>query len=161
MMFVNKIPFFMTISSQIKFGTGEILKDQYNKTILAAIKQVKSVYAKCGFQILHMLMEGQFESWRADLAGLQINPKTVSNGEHVPEIERRISTVKEHTRCIYNTLPFPQIPPHMLIEMVYSSNFWLNSFPPDDGVSTVLSPRAIVADMEVNYAKHCKLKFGT
>jgi hypothetical protein len=49
----------------------------------------------------------------------------------------------------------------MLIEMVYSSNFWLNSFPPDDGVSTVLSPRAIVVGMQLNYAKHCQLEFGT
>ena len=49
----------------------------------------------------------------------------------------------------------------MIIEMVYSSNFWLNSFPPEDGVSAAHSPRAIVAGMEVNYAKHCKLEFGT
>jgi hypothetical protein len=88
----------------------------------------------------------------------------VSADEHVPEIERRIGTVKERTRCIYDMLPFQQILPRMLIEMVYSSNFWLNSFPPDDhGVSPVLSPRAIVAGMELNYAKHChhQLKFGT
>jgi hypothetical protein len=44
LMFVNKIPFFMTMSQHIKFGTGETLKNQYNKTIFAAIEQVKSVY---------------------------------------------------------------------------------------------------------------------
>jgi hypothetical protein len=49
----------------------------------------------------------------------------------------------------------------MLIEMVYSSNFWLNSFPTDDGVTPVLSPRAIVVSLELNYAKHCQLEFGT
>jgi hypothetical protein len=108
-----------------------------------------------------MLMDGQFESLRADLADLRINLNTVSADEHVPEIERRIRTVKERTRCIYNTLPFQQIPPRMIIEMVYASNFWLNSFPPDDGISDVLSPRAIVAGMELNFTKHCQLEFGT
>jgi hypothetical protein len=52
------------------------------------------------------------------------------------------------------------MPPRMVIEMVYSSNFWLNSFPPDDGVSTITSPRAIIAGLQLNYAKHCQLEFG-
>jgi hypothetical protein len=45
--------------------------------------------------------------------------------------------------------------------MVYASTFWLNSFPPIDGVSKTLSPRAIVAGLQIDYAKHCKLEFGT
>jgi hypothetical protein len=159
-MFV-KIPFFMTMSRHIKFGTSETLKNQYNKTILAAIKQVKNVYAKSGFRILHLLMDGQFEPLRAEPADLQINLNTVSKNKHVPEIERCIHTVKDCTCWIYNTLPFRQIPPHMLIKMVSSRNFWLNSFPLDDDLSTVLSPRVIVAGMKVNYAKGCKLVFGT
>jgi hypothetical protein len=84
-MFVNGIPFVMTVSRHIKFGTAEMLKSQHNKTILAAIKQVKSVYMKRGFKISHMLMDGQFESLRADVADLQITLNTVSNDEHVRE----------------------------------------------------------------------------
>jgi hypothetical protein len=49
----------------------------------------------------------------------------------------------------------------MIIEMIYYSTFWLNSFPPADGVSETISPRAIIAGMQLHYAKHCKLKFGT
>ena len=40
-MFVNKIEFFMTVSRYIKFGTVEMMKNQQNKAILAAIKHVK------------------------------------------------------------------------------------------------------------------------
>jgi hypothetical protein len=40
-MIMNKIPFIMSISRHIRFGTGE---NQKSKTILAAIKQVKSMY---------------------------------------------------------------------------------------------------------------------
>jgi hypothetical protein len=159
-MFVNRFPFVMTISRHLKFGTAEYIKNQKDDTILTAIKHVKGLYMHRGFKITHMLMDGQFESLRADIADLQINLNTVSRDEHVPEIERRIRTVKECTRCVYNTLPFRHVPPRMLIEMVYSSNFWLNSFPPGDGVSKVLSPRAIVVGMQLNFVKHCQLEFG-
>jgi hypothetical protein len=53
------------------------------------------------------------------------------------------------------------MPPGMIIEMIYYSTFWLNSFTPTDGVSETISPRAIVAGMQLDYAKHCKLEFGT
>jgi hypothetical protein len=139
-MFVNKIPFFMTISRHIKFSTAEMLKNQKSATILAAIKQVKSIYMKRGFHLSHMLMDGQFEPIRAVLADLQITLNTVSRDEHVPEIERHIRTTKERTRCVYNTLPFRKMPARMVIEMVYSSTFWLNSFPHNDGVSKTLRP---------------------
>jgi hypothetical protein len=92
-MFDSRLPFFLTISWHIKFGTAESLKNQQNKAILAAIKQVKSIYVQRGFKITHMLMGGQFESLRANMADLQITLNTVSNDEHVPEIERRIRTV--------------------------------------------------------------------
>jgi hypothetical protein len=50
----------------------------------------------------------------------------------------------------------------MIVEMVYSSNFWLNCFPPEGGVSKTLSPRAIIVRMEeLDYSKHCQLEFGT
>ena len=39
-MFVNKIAFLMTVSQYIKFGTAEMMKNQQNKAILAAIKHV-------------------------------------------------------------------------------------------------------------------------
>jgi hypothetical protein len=67
-MFVNKIPFFMTISRHIKFCTAEMLTNQKNQTILSAIKQVKKIYMKRGFQLKHMLVDGQFESMRAELS---------------------------------------------------------------------------------------------
>jgi hypothetical protein len=107
---------------------------------------------KHGFQLNHMLMDGQF-----DLADLQITLNTVSADKHVPKIERHIRTCKEQAHCVYNTLPFRKMTAQMIIEMVYSITFWLNSFP----VSKMLSPRAIISGMQIDYAKHCKLEFGT
>jgi hypothetical protein len=58
-MFVNKIPFLVTISRHIKFGTAEVLENQQLKTILGAIKRVKSLYSKHGFVLRTILMDGQ------------------------------------------------------------------------------------------------------
>jgi hypothetical protein len=90
--------------------------------------------------------------------GIQLN--VVSAGEHVPEIERYIRTVKETVRCIYNSLPFKRMPPLLILEMVKSSVQCLNNFPPHAGVFETMSPRAIVTGATVDYNKHCNIEFG-
>ena len=114
-MFVNRIPFFMSISRHIKFGTAEMITTQKADTLMTAIKHVKSAYLQRGFKITHLLLDRQFELLRGDAAGIGITLNIVSRDEHVPEAERYIRTVKERTRCIYNTLPFPKIPSRMVI----------------------------------------------
>ena len=160
-MFINKIPFFMTYSRYIRFGTIEVLPNRQSKCIMAALKTVKSIYTKRGFRIVHLLMDNEFEPLRGDLSTLHITLNTVAEAEHVPDIERYIRTVKERTRSTYNVLPFNRMPARMIIEMASASVFWLNSFPPDDGVSTTLSPRSIVVGLQLDYTKHCQLEFGT
>jgi len=160
-MFVNKVAFFVTISHNLKFGTTEMLPNQKSKTILGAIQQVKAIYSQRGFAISAILMDGQFDPLRADLADMQITLNTTSNSEHVPEVERHIRTIKERAHAIYNMLPFPQLPTRMIIELVHYCTFWLNSFPTTTGVSDTLSPRAIVTGRNLSYEAHCKLEFGT
>ena len=106
-----------------------------------AIKKVRVTYMKRGFKIDMCLMDGQFEPIRGNLSEMSITMNTVAKGEHVPEVERQIRTIKERVRCVYNTLPFTKIPGRMLTELVYYSVFWLHSFP-----AHALSPRAIVID---------------
>jgi hypothetical protein len=106
-------------------------------------------------------MDGQFKPLRGDLADLHLTPNTVSNDKHVPKMDRHIHTVKECTRCVYNTLPFKRLPVQLTIELVHYSMFWLNSFPANDGISDTLSPRAIIFGSHVDYAKHCQLEFGS
>jgi hypothetical protein len=119
---------------------------------------------KGGFLLKYMLMDGRFEPLQADLASrscIQIMLNTVSNTEHVPKTERHIQMTKEWTHCVHNMLPFKKMPAHMIIDMVYWGTFWLNSFPPNDGVSKTISPRAIMAGLQIDYAQHCKLEFGS
>jgi hypothetical protein len=160
-MFVNKLPFMVTISRNIKFCTAELILDQKQETLFAAIKAVRNIYAKRGFAVKCILMDGQFEVLHGDLAGAGMTLNTVARGEHVPEAERQIRTIKDRSRSVYNVLPFTKLPGRMVAELIYLSVFWLNCFPARDGISDVLSPREIVAGASIDFNKHVRLEYGT
>ncbi len=81
------------------------------ETLLSSIKSLRTLYLKRDFIVKTILMDGQFDGLRADLAGLGITLNTVAQGEHVvPEVEERhIRTIKERAP-VYNTLPFRNFP---------------------------------------------------
>ena len=128
--------------------------------LLDAVKKIQQVYHRRGFEIAHLLMDGQFEPIHGDLSSLGITLNTVANDEHVPEVERYIRTLKEQTHATYNMLPFKQMPSRLIIEMVYTANLWLNMFPHPNGISQMMSPQAILTGHHIEYATHCQLEFG-
>ena len=158
-MYINKLPFFVTMSRNLKFSTAELMMDQKQATMVDHVKRIQSIYHKRGFRVSTFLMDGQFDVIRDDLADMNITLNTVARGEHVPEIERHIRTIRERVRCVYATLPFTKIPKRMLVELVFF--FVLNSFLAHDGVSATLSPRSIVHGTNIDFAKHAKLEFGS
>ena len=162
-MFVNKLPFFVTISRHIKFSTSEFLTNQKTDTIFKAIKRVHQTYCKRGFRITNFLLDGQFDKdgLGDELAGIGITLNTVAANEHVPEIERHIRTIKERTRSVVTMLPFQRFPARITIELIYYCVFWLNSFPAEGGISDTMSPRSIIVGSVVDYTNHCKIEFGT
>jgi Reverse transcriptase (RNA-dependent DNA polymerase) len=160
-MYINKIPSFVTKSRNLKFSTAELMLNQKQETLVDHVKCIQRIYLKRGFRVSTFLMDGQFEVIRGDLAKMNITLNTVARGEHVPEVERHIRTIKERVRCVYATLPFTRIPKRMLVEHVYFSIFWLNSFPAHDSVSATLSPRSLVHGTHIDFAKHATLEFGT
>lgn len=157
---VNRIPFFVTYNSPVRFGTTEALTNQKANTIMACIRVINKLYQARGFRISIMKMDGEFEPLRGELSFIGITLNTVSRDEHVPEIERRIRTLKERARASFNTLPFKRMPAQMVIQMVYHANFWLNVFPPSEGISGIISPRELMTGSSIDFNKHCKMEFG-
>ena len=47
------------------------------------------------------------------------------------------------------------------MEIVYAQVFWLNSFPSDNGISRLQSPRMLVTGTGIDYNLHCKLECGS
>jgi len=54
-MYINEIPFMMTTSRAIHFGTAEMIKNKTKLTIIKSIQQIINTYHGCGFKIKHIL----------------------------------------------------------------------------------------------------------
>jgi len=128
-MYINEIPFVMTTSWAIHFGTAELIKNKKISTIMIAIKQVIEAYKARGLQVRHILADGKFEHAQKHTEQMGIMLNITSHDEHVPEIKRFIRMVKERVWAIVNTLPFEQYPNRLIMETVYNTIFWLNCLP--------------------------------
>ena len=62
---VNKLPFLVSISRALKFGTVELVANQKMPTVLGAVKHIHALYTKRGFKIKFVLADGEFESLRS------------------------------------------------------------------------------------------------
>jgi hypothetical protein len=158
-MFVNKIPFFITVSRGLHFGTVENLLNRRTTTVAAALNKVRMIYRRRGFKIAVSHADPEFAPLQDTFSDISFN--LCSQDEHVPEIERYIRTVKDRTRSGYNSLPFERIPRLMVIRLICNSVFWLNAFPHADGVSETLSSRYLLTGKHLDYNKHVRLEFGS
>jgi hypothetical protein len=105
-------------------------------------------------------VDGQFEPLRGALSELGVTLNRCSHEEHVPDAERRIRTLKERCRCICNTPSFKKLPGMLVVQMVSTCNFWLNGFPPKDGISRNINPREMITGVKIDYNKHIQAEFG-
>ena len=160
--FVDKIPFLVTISRQLKFITGDRLPNREVRTIVSALLRVFSLYHKRGFKITVCNMDNEFEPLQnvmlSRTGGVPLN--ICAPDEHVPEVERAIRTIKERVRSIACTLPFVSLPDIIVVHLVLFTILWLNFFPPVGGVSRTLSPEAIVKGRSMDSRRHCRAPFG-
>ena len=159
-MYVNGIPFFVTRSRHVHFGTVDVLPTLQATDIKTALRRVMNIYARGGFQVTTALMDGAFTSLHDVCNQLQVTLNTTSRDEHVGDVERYIRTIKERMRGIANTLPYKLLPCNMVIELAKAAVYWLNSIPSNMGVSSVISPRTIITGQVLDYNKHCRYEFG-
>ena len=159
---VNNIPFLATTSRKLHFGTMEAMANTTDDDVMNSLRKVVAIYRRGGLRPRMLLADGAFCSDKMktelQLIGVLLNP--TARDEHVGDIKRYIRTVKERMRCVYNTLPFKEIPKVMIIEMAKFATFWLNSFPHRLGISQSESPRLLVTGEQVDFNKHCRFEFG-
>jgi len=156
-MAINKLPFMVSTSGNIHFGTAEIICDKTKWTLNISIQQIMQAYHARGFRVTTILLDGGFECIRNNLAEMGISLNIMSRNEHVPKVERYIRTIKERVWAIAVSLPFKKYLPRLIMEMVYNVMFGLNSLPHNDGIS----PRTLITGLAIDYHKHCKIGFGT
>ena len=155
---VMGIPFLMSISKHIKFGSGGRLLDMKNETILKHFKAIIGAYSIRGFRVKIVIADGQFESLRGDIADLGADLIIVARDEHVHDIERFIRTIKERVRADWIMMPFETGPPSLVAELVSRAIFWRNMFPLKTGLSRTQSPGEIVLNRKLDFNTHCRVE---
>lgn len=85
-------------------------------------------------------MDSKSKLMRGDLAENGVALNTTAQDKHVGNIERFIQMIKEWMRAIYNTLPYKNMPPKLVIKMAKHAVFWLNAFLHPDGIGGNKSP---------------------
>ena len=88
-MHIIKIPFLMTISRNIHYGTTSAPPSMKLVHVLELLQQLNKHYQQRDFKIRyrHVLADGQFKTMRHDLSEMKIALNIVSRDEHVPEAE--------------------------------------------------------------------------
>ena len=159
--FVDKIAFLVTIARDIRFVTTECIPSREYTNVTAALGQVVNPYKLRGLQIVLAHCDDEFKGLYAAIMdfGILLNP--AANNEHVPEVERVIRTIKERNRSSVNALPYTKYPKEFKKALIANAVTWINMFPHADGISNVLSPRAIVTGMTPDYNIHCRVPIGT
>jgi hypothetical protein len=79
---VNRIPFFVSVSKKIQFGTIQDMSSRMKANVLKAMDRMLAIYQARGFKVRYMLME-KLEPYSADLAGgvRRVMLNTTSNDE--------------------------------------------------------------------------------
>ena len=158
--FVNKVPFFHTLSDHLKFTTVAHLPNRKIVSVIKAFDQTNAIYTGRGFKIKTVFADPEFTPAKFELLDREVALDVAQAGAHIPRIERNTKFVKERVRATRHTLPFKRIPLVMLVELVFCCVLWINAFPRKGGVSDTTSPRQIMTGVQFDYAKHCKCPFG-
>jgi hypothetical protein len=85
---------------------------------MASLEKVIYLYKKRGFIVRTCLGDGEFENLRGTLLKLGVHLNVCAPGEHIPEVERKIRTVKER---IF-------LPTILVAHAVNFSTMWINFF---------------------------------
>ena len=159
--FVNQIPFLVTISKNLKYRTATLLSARTTESYHKALDDVCNKYNSADFQITRVECDQEFKPILNPIKmamGIQANYASAS--EHVPDIERSNRVLKERCRAVFHHLPYSAIPKHMIRVLVEESAEKLNWFPPKGGVSKYYSPYVIMKRRRLTYATHCQMSFG-
>jgi hypothetical protein len=158
--FVNKIPFFLTLSRKICFTEVNHLADRTVPQIFKAFKEMHQYYLHRSFHIKTVHADGEFAPLKPLIESIPGGPMVnlASANEHVPDIEWRIWVVKERCQATRHSLPYERIPKLVTIHIVLNVVKLLNFFPTKGGVSDTLSPKSIISGETLDFKKHLSLQ---
>jgi hypothetical protein len=132
-MFVNGLPFLVTLLRGISLVTIEYIPSRTAKGLANSMERVIRIYGKAGFIVQTSMMNMEFKKLRDLLPN--VAPNTTAAQEHVGEIERKIRVIKERARGTISTYSYEMLSKLIIIKLMLFCVMWMSSFPVKLGVS--------------------------
>ena len=143
------------------YRTAQYMKQNRAKNVFEALDVVLRIYNSAGFRIAEIHCDREFEPIFTDLKDewdvTMVYPPAQS---HVPQAEQNNRTLKDRVRSTFHRLPYKALPRIIAIHMVQEEARKSNWFPNKHGVSKYFSPRMIVHQQALDYAKECQHALG-
>ena len=83
-MFINKLPFLVSIIRRLNFTTIEYLSSKNELTLVTSINKIVSYYRSHGLHVVTMFVDPEFKSLEEKLVSTTLN--TTGTHDHVPEV---------------------------------------------------------------------------
>ena len=96
--------------------TAEFVPNCTAGQLVKSLMKVVYTYACGGFIVNLALLDMESKTINNKMTLVEVNTMVAAR-EHVPDIERQIRTVKEHTRCAKCDFPFDPIPKMAIIHV--------------------------------------------
>lgn len=158
-MCANDVPFLTSISHDAHYGTACAVKNMTCPALEHELRKIVRSYGVRGFSIVVMHADKQFSSLK-DRNNVGVPFNIVSKGEHAPVIERYHRVLEERARCYYAMVPYDSLPRQMVVELMKTVAFYVNSFVWLKGVLLILSPLTIAEGAALDFNLHFRVICG-
>ena len=105
-MFINEVPFLVTMSKNIQFITSRYLPNKKKESLLEAFDATFIKYNKAGFVIKELHADPEFECIEQEMELNDITMNLTAAEEHQSDIERLFRVIKERFRAIWHRCPY-------------------------------------------------------
>ena len=159
LMYVNGMPFFTTISKNIKYHTTMWVADHTAPTFTSLVESILKLYQWASFEVMEVCADCKFKPVLQVLqdSGWSFLTNLANTQEHVHEAECNNCILKEHICTTYDGIPYKILPQTVICYMVMETAAKSNYFPAKGGCSHYFSLREILHHVKLDYKKHCSM----
>jgi hypothetical protein len=161
-MFVESVPFLVTVSSPLELVMATYLSDgRTTKSIVHAVIEQIAAYQSKGFSVETIVFdnEGGLVAASAALNALGVNMEIAAPGAHVGKIERKLRCLKERMRSVISMLKFT-LPISLLPLLVLYCVHRMNMGVARQQMDSASSPMEKFLGRKISYKRELRVGFG-
>lgn len=160
-MFVNKVPYLISVSKPLSFTMVDCLKHgRKSEQLMGALQRHIAIYRQHHFEVKGIITDRESAMFqtipRLQMQGIQVNVS--GSGQHAPVVENKIRRVKERVRAHVTTSPYKMYS-LILMWLVYFCVTRINMMPCRTRVNEV-SPFEAMTGRKLDFKRDLRVSFG-